>query len=75
MNVALSDVEDSEFNNSEDVEEPAENLEPNFRDKSKLFLLIEKKSPVQFGINKQKLENVYHGMYLFYGLALRKWIC
>ena len=75
MNDALSDVENSGFINSEDVEEPAENVEPSFFDESKLFLLIEKKSPVQFGINKQKLENVYHvHVPSFYGLAPRKWI-
>ena len=75
MNDALSDAEVSGFIDSEDVEEPAENVKPNFVDESKLFLLIEKKPPVQFGINNQNLDNVYHGhVPSSFGLALRKWI-
>ena len=75
MNDALSDAEVSGFIDSEGVEEPAENVEPKFGDESKLFLLIEKKPPVQFGINNQNLDNVYHGnVTSSFGLALRKWI-
>ena len=75
MNDAPSDAEISGFIDSEGVEEPAENVEPNFVDESKLFLLIEKKPPVQFGITNQNLDNVYHGhVPSSLGLALRKWI-
>ena len=75
VNDALCDAVVSGFNDSEDVEEPVENLEPNFVDEIKLFLLIQKKPPVQFGINNQNLDNVYHGhVHSSYGLALCKWI-
>ena len=44
-------------------------------DESNLFLLIEQKPPVQFGINNQNLDNVYHGhLPASFGVALRKWI-
>ena len=75
MNDALSDAEVSGFIDSENVEEPVENVETNFADESKLFLLIEKEPPVQFGINNQNLDNVYHGhLPSSFGSALRKWI-
>ena len=73
MNDAFNSVDVNCGMEVEDVESIEEVNAEN--DESNLFLLIEEKPPVQFGINNQNLDNVYHGhLPASFGVALRKWI-